>query len=87
MITKKTKTNMKSLYQRLKPEYKQMLSDNTVKYPSVCNELVHALQDKVSWFQLEVEEVSTLITFTDHSLYKLTASDIMYGDEFLQCED
>ena len=42
----------------------------------------------MSWFQLEVEDVSTLVTFTDHSLYKLTANDIMFGDIFLEsCED
>ena len=79
---------MKSLYQKLKPEYKQLLSDHTVKYPSVCNELIRTLQDNVSWFQLGVEDVSTLITFTDHSLYKLTANDVMFGDIFLEpCED
>ena len=79
---------MKSLYQKLKPEYKQILSDNTIKYPSSCNELIRKLQDNVSWFQLEVENVSTLVTFTDHSLYKLTANDIMFGDIFLEpCED
>ena len=48
---------MKSLYQKLKPEYKQLLSDHTVKYPSVCNELIRTLQDNVSWFQLGVEGV------------------------------
>ena len=77
---------MKSLYQRLKPEYKQILSDHAIKYPSVCNELIRTLQDNVSWFELEVENVSTLITFTDHSLYKLTSRDIMFGEIFLQDE-
>ena len=80
---------MKSLYQRLKPEYKQILSDNTIKYPSACQYLiVKTLQGNVSWFQLEVEDVSTLVTFTDHSLYKLTANDVIFGDIFLEsCED
>ncbi len=79
---------MKSLYQKLKPEYKQVLSDNTIKYPSACHDLITKLQSNVSWFQLEVEDVSTLVTFTDHSLYKLTANDIMFGDIFLEsCED
>ena len=86
MMKMTTKTNMKSLYQKLKPEYKQILSDHTIKYPSVCHELIRTLQDNVSWFQLEVEDVSTLVTFTDHSLYKLTANDIMFGDIFLQDE-
>ena len=79
---------MKSLYQRLKPEYKQILSDHTIKYPSACNSLIVKLQKNVSFFQLEVEDVSTLITFTDHSLYKLTANDVIFGDIFLEsCED
>ena len=79
---------MKSLYQKLKPEYKQVLSDNTIKYPGACHHLITKLQSNVSWFQLEVEDVSTLVTFTDHSLYKLTANDIMFGDIFLEpCED
>ena len=77
---------MKSLYQKLKPEYKQVLSDNTIKYPSVCNELIRTLQDNVSWYALEVENVSTLVTFTDHTLYKLTSRDIMFGEIFLQDE-
>ena len=79
---------MKTLYQKLKPEYKQVLSDNTIKYPNACHHLITKLQSNVSWFQLEVEDVSTLVTFTDHSLYKLTANDIMFGDIFLEpCED
>ena len=79
---------MKTLYQKLKPEYKQVLSDNTIKYPGACHHLITKLQNNVSWFQLEVEDVSTLVTFTDHSLYKLTANDIMFGDIFLEpCED
>ena len=77
---------MKTLYDKLKPEYKQTLSDHTIKYPSVCNELIRKLQDNVSWFQLEVEDVSTLVTFTDHALYKLTSHDIMFGKIFLQDE-
>ena len=75
---------MKTLYQKLKPEYKQVLSDNTLKYPGVCHDLIIKLQKSVSWFQLKVEDVSTLVTFTDHALYKLTANDIMFGDIFLE---
>ena len=49
IITKKTKTNMSTLYDKLKPEYKQILEKEAVAYPSLVGSVISSLKD--NYFQ------------------------------------
>ena len=86
MITKKTKTNMKTLYQSLKPEYRKTLQDNEYKYPSAVSSVRKALEDNMLCSRLTVSEVRDVITFTDNRVFEMSYKDWAFGDKFLQDE-
>ena len=86
MITKKTKTNMKTLYQSLKPEYRKTLQDNENKYPGAVNSVIKSLENNVLWSRLTVQEVRDFMTFSDNRLFELSYQDWAFGAKFLQDE-
>ena len=87
MITKKTKTNMKTLYQKLKPEIKQTLKDQEERYPSLIKSVRIALQENYFWSHLSIGQARDLIYFTDSSLAAMSSDDWSYGEKFFVCED
>jgi len=87
MITKKTKTNMKTLWQQLKPEIKQAINDQEEKYPSIVKGVKIALKENYLWSHLSIGQARDLIYFTDSSLASLSSYDWSYGEKFLVCED
>ena len=82
MITKKTKTNMKTLYDKLKPEYKQKLKEEAVNYPSLVQGITNVLKDNYFYSHLTVGQARDLISFTDFALGQLASYDLIYGDKF-----
>ena len=87
MITKKTKTNMKTLYDKLKPEYKQKLEKEAVNYPSLVGSVVNALKDNYLWSHLTIGQAKDFIQFTDKSYGGLSSYDWSFGETFFICED
>tara|TARA_R100000329_G_scaffold557_2_gene1135 strand:+ start:442 stop:675 length:234 start_codon:yes stop_codon:yes gene_type:complete len=77
---------MKTLYDRLKPQYKDVIYSHQEKYSTSINSLIETLKTKHTWFSLEVSDVSTFLTFTDVPLYNLTSSDVMFGSKFFTNE-
>ena len=87
MITKKTKTNMKTLYQQLKPEIKQSLKEQEELYPTLVKGVKCALQENYLWSHLSIGQARDLISFTSISLGSMSSYDWSYGEKFLVCED
>ena len=81
----KNKT-MQTLYDKLKPEYKNVIYSHKAKYTTSINSLIETLKTTHTWFSLEVSDVSTFLTFTDTPLYDLTSSDVMFGSKFFTNE-
>ncbi len=77
---------MKTLYQRLKPEFKQKLKAQESKYQTSVDSIVKTLDANVIWSDLNIQDVQKLLVFTDETLYKLNSYDVIYGEMFL-CED
>ena len=86
MITKKTKTNMKTLYQSLKPEYRKTLQGNENKFPSAVSSVRKSLENNFLWSRLTVQEVRDFMTFSDNRLFELSYEDWAFGTKFLQNE-
>ncbi len=87
MITKKTKINMKTLYQQLKPEIKQALNEQEENYPSLVKGVKIALKDNYLWSHLSIGQARDLIGFSDISLGSMSSYDWSFGEKFLICED
>ena len=51
---------MKTLYEKLTQENKTKLENYKEQYPSIANNLIQALQTKVSWIDLRVIEMMHL---------------------------
>ena len=75
-------TKLKTIYDNLKPEYKTVLNTNARKYSS-AKRLKYTLMSKTMWQELTMSQVSSVTTYCDIPTYKLSASDIMYGEKLL----
>ena len=73
---------MINIYNKLKPEYKDKLEESSVKY-STASRLKYVLLSKTIWYELTIDQVRDLLTYTEESSYSLSAYDFMYGDKFL----
>ena len=74
---------MNTLYERLKPEYKEALTKNADKYPLVINSLVKILKSNYFWNDLTIAQAKDLISFTDETFGTIAYYDWSYGDKFL----
>ena len=86
MITKKTKNNMKTLYNSLKPKYIDKLESYADKYPSSVKAIIRSLKNNSLWSRLTVSEVRDFITFTDNRVFEISYEDWAFGTKFLQDE-
>ena len=72
-----------TLYDRLKPEYKDSLSKNLEKYPSVVKSIIEALKENYFWNDLTIAQTKDLISFTDQTFGTIAYYDWSYGEKFL----
>jgi len=78
---------MKTLYQQLKPEIKQALTEQEELYPTIVKDVKIALQENYLWSHLSIGQARELINFTSISLSSMSSYDWSYGEKFLVCED
>ncbi len=74
---------MKTLYDKLKPEYKQKLDEQAVEYPSIVKNLTSTLKDNYFWSHLTVGQAKDLITFTDYSFAEMSTTTLRLAKSFL----
>ena len=78
---------MKTLYQKLKPEIKQLLKDQEERYPSIIKGVKISLQENYLWSHLSIGQARDLIYFTDLSLSQMSSDDWSYGEKFFITEN
>ena len=78
---------MSTLYDKLKPEYKQALKNQHDKYPSLVESVIKSLKDNYLWSLLSIGQAREIISFTDKSYGSLSSYDWSWGEEFFICED
>jgi len=76
-----------TIYERLKPEVKEALLANTVNYESSVLSVIETLSSEYFYSNLKISDISTLYTFSDIELLKVTAWDFKYGDNILISKD
>jgi len=76
-----------TLYQRLKPEVKGALLSNMAEYESTVTDIIKLLSNETFYSNLRISDISSLYTFSDIELIKVTAWDFKYGDNILISKD
>jgi len=56
---------MQTLYEKLKPEFKEILKSNQEKYKFSCTEVITILKSKNLYSELTIREVRDLLTWSD----------------------
>ena len=79
--------NRLTIYERLKPEVKEALLANTVNYESSVLSVIETLSNEYFYSNLKISDISTLYTFSDIELLRVTAWDFKYGDNILISKD
>jgi hypothetical protein len=77
----------KTLYDRLKPEYRKAISKNEKKYPFITSSLVEVLKSNYFWNDLTISQAKDVISFTDQTFGSISYYDWSYGDKFLVPND
>ena len=73
---------IKTIYDKLKPEFKTELNHNARKYSS-AKRLKYTLMSKTIWQELTLSELSSMTTYCDIYTSQLSASDVIYGNQIL----
>ncbi len=77
-----------TIYQRLKPEIKEALhSPVNDKYKASIDSIVEKLSSTYFYSELKISDISTLYTFSNLELIRVTAWDFKYGDNILITKD
>ena len=77
-----------TVYERLKPEIKEALhSSENNKYKASIDYIVEAFSSTTFYSDLKIRDVSSLYTFSNLELLKVTAWDFKYGDNILISKD
>ena len=76
-----------TLYQRLKPEVKEALLSNMVEYENTITDIIEKLSNETFYSNLTISDISSLYTFSDIELIKVSAWDFKYGDNILISKD
>ena len=76
-----------TLYERLKPEIKEALISNMAEYESTITDIIETLSNETFYSNLKISDISSLYTFSDIELLKVTAWDFKYGENILISKD
>ena len=80
-------TRRLTLYERLKPEIKEALISNMAEYESTITSIIETLSNETFYSNLKISDISSLYTFSDIELLKVTAWDFKYGENILISKD
>ncbi len=78
---------MKTLYQQLKPEIKQSLSEQEEIYPTLVKDIKCALKENYLWSHLSIGQARDLVGFSDISLGSMSSYDWSFGEKFLIADE
>lgn len=73
-----------TLFERLKPEVKESLDRNKEKYSASIELIYNSLNNKISYDDLTMGEISNIYTFSDLNIHKISSWDIRYGENLFE---
>ena len=74
--------NVKTIYQRLKPNLKKTLDTSAREYDS-AKRLKYKLMSSSLYHELTLAEISSLMCYVDVYTYEADSQDVLYGKIFL----
>tara|TARA_R100000278_G_scaffold5873_1_gene8777 strand:+ start:138 stop:374 length:237 start_codon:yes stop_codon:yes gene_type:complete len=74
---------MKTLYNSIKPEYRDKLEAHEKDYPATIMSIKKSLYYNELWSRLTVSQVRDFISFTDTPMHNLKFEDWAFGTKFL----
>jgi len=72
-----------TIYERLKPEVKEALLENRQEYEMSVDYIIEKLSSTTFYSDLRISDVSSLYTFSNIDLVRVSAWDFKYGDNIL----
>lgn len=78
---------MKTLYNSIKPEYRDRLEAHAKDYPATIESIKKSLYYNDLWSRLTVSQVRDFVSFTDTPMHTLKFEDWAFGTKFLIHED
>jgi|TARA_B100001939_G_scaffold228582_1_gene196856 hypothetical protein len=69
-----------TLYDQLKPEVKQALTENQSKYKFSVNKIIDKLKSTRFYGDLTIDDISSIHTFSHIETLRVSAWDFRYGD-------
>ena len=76
-----------TLFERLKPEVKEALLSNMAEYENSITDIIELLSNETFYSNLKISDISSLYTFSDLELIKVSTWDFKYGDNILISKD
>ena len=76
-----------TIYERLKPEVKTALLSNMAQYEFTVTSIIEKLGSTTFYSDLSIGDISSIYTFSDIDLIKVSVWDFKYGDNILTSKD
>ena len=77
---------MKTIYDRLKPDILASINADEQEYPYTTKALKEKLKNTISWDQLTIGDIRSVVIHSHISIVNITEMDLMWGDKFLTNE-
>ena len=77
---------MKTIYNRLKPDILASINKDEQEYPYTTKALKEKLKNSISWDELTISEIRSVVIHSHISIVDISHMDLMWGDKFLTNE-
>ena len=78
---------MKTIYDRLKPDILASINADVQQYPYTTKALKEKLKNSVSWDELTIGDIRSVVIHSHTSIVNINEMDLMWGDKFLLKEN
>ena len=75
-------SKLKTLYERLNTNLKSELKNSARKYDH-AKRLKYKLMSSTLWYDLSVDDISSLMSYSGLYTHEVTAHDVLYGSKFI----
>lgn len=76
-------SKIKTVYDNLLPDVKKALQASARKY-SNAKRLKYTLMSKTMWYELTIDDIRDLISYSELNSWELEAYSFMYGDKIIK---
>ena len=78
---------MKTVYERLDPDILESINKDKQRYPLSTQALKERLKKVISWDQLTISDIRTVIIHSHMDILEVSHMDLIWGDKFLVNEE